>query len=184
MATIFESTITAYKLACLEFIKQYKTFIHSHISVMDTGHFMYHSEDIEKPFKYLSDVLHYAVVIYDTIEKEIISAEDKKYMSGIKCIDNMTKHQGEYKDYTLDNFVKPIPEISTQIDQVINEEDVIVSFHMSLKFIFQDISNIESRYEEQKRNYMENICGKEANEVISKIDKILKKYIDLGKIPQ
>lgn len=181
---LLESSINAYKLSCLDYINEYKKYVSAHVKPTGAGVFQVKLEGIERPFKYLSDVLHWGVAIYDTIDKNVILDSDKSYMSGVKFIDNMTKHQADYTAYDLWTFVHPSPEYSTKVNSV-EGNNVNVGFQMNLKFIFQDISNItiDPKYANQKQNYINNICGKDVNEIISKMEKIIKKHINLGGMP-
>lgn len=182
---ILDTSINSYKLSCLDFIREYKNYVEKHAKVTGVGRFEVKTDGVERPFKYLNDVLHWGVMIYDTIDKTCIDDVDKTYMSGVKFVDNMTKHQADYASYDLWEFVRPVSEFSSKVNSV--QGDIVnVGLGMKLKLVFQDISNItvDSKYDNQKRNYMNYICGRNVNEIISNMEKIIKKHISLGGDPK
>lgn len=95
-------------------------------------------------------------------------------MSGIKHIDNTLKHT-EY-NFEIWDFLRMYSK--HEITGKKNEKGFNINYRVIPAFQFQDISSIpcEEKWKNQRNAYNDKIKDKDMNEVISEVDKILKKY--------
>lgn len=174
MSRFLDTAEVGYKNACIRCVDEQRKFAEKNIKYENNGIVAVHVEDSMEIFNALTEIIHWAVGIYDRLDKNFIDEEDKKMMSGIKHIDNILKHT-EY-DFEMWNFLRMYSK--HDITGKRNEKGICLNYKVTPAFQFQDISSIpcEEKWRNQRNAYNDKIKNKDMNEVISAVDKILKKY--------
>ena len=175
MTEMDQAAELAYKKACLRFIDEYIKFNNKYVSLSTNGIFSVETASGIEPFIALGEVIHWTVIMYDKLDKAALSPSERALMSGIKHIDNIVKH--EKAKFDVSDFIKTVPKNSVKGTN--RGDKMSIKWQVTLCFFFQDISMIpvEPDWRIQRKNYNTNIKDKEVNDVISQIDKILKKYV-------
>jgi len=123
----------------------------------------------ETTFTSLCEVIHWGVVLYARLSSNQLKSEDKLFLSGIKHIDNLIKHD-KRAFVMLDNANKiscsPVP---------VSENRFSVDFKITIACFWSDISKIpcEKGWEPQRDNYNKFLKDKEVLDSINKFKLII-----------
>lgn len=132
------------------------------------------SENTEA-FAALREIITWAVFLYDRVEKGIVSEDDKSFMSGIKYIDNVLKHEKS----VFELYSVQCPGVKIIIDAVDGENGPdINSIEIEPQLVWGGLDNIpaKSKYIKQRENYFNYVKESGLLESINKMDMIINKY--------
>lgn len=174
MSSFLDTAELGYKNACLRCIDEQVKFTNSHVLYRDEGIVKIRVEDSKEIFSSFSEIIHWAVEIYDRLDQSLIDEEDRKVMSGIKHIDNILKHTEQ--NFEIEAFLRMYAK--HEIRGKKNGEAVNINYRIIPAFQFQDIAYIpcSSKWANQRQAYNDKIKGKDMNDVISNVDKVLVKH--------
>ena len=132
------------------------------------------SEDIGA-FTAMREMIIWAVSLYDRIEKQRVSEEDKAFMSGIKYIDNVLKHEKEI--FELFSILSPGIKISVDVEDNQNGP-IIRDVQMESQLVWGDLKGIRvnPKFEKQRDNFFNYVKKLEITKSIEKLDMIIEKY--------
>lgn len=167
--------ITGYKKACMRYIGEQVLYNQKNVNATKENTILVTPKEGDEIFAALTEVVSWVVKLYDRMTVDSVTQSEKKFMSGIKYIDNTLKH--EKSEFSIYDFIK----IGSkhEIKKVGNSLNV----SMRIVFTFSDVSQIpvDEKWKNQRDNYMNNIMDKDTNDIIVEAERILKKEYDFGK---
>lgn len=130
------------------------------------------SEDIE-PFASIRESISWAVSLYEKVDKSEKHEDSICFMSGVKFIDNIMKHNMEV--FFLYSFCRPGIHISVKVEEN-DTGPLIEDIEMEPLLLFGEAENIKGRWKTQRENYSNKIQGKPVKTIMDELDKILRTF--------
>ena len=126
----------------------------------------------------MRELISWAVALYDRIDKRNVTAHDISFMSGIKYIDNIIKHEGNL--FTLYAILRPGINLSVKIEED-TEGPNIKDVKMTPCIVWGNLDNIpcKPQFRSQRNNYFNIVQKLSVCKCINNIDGILKKHYTL-----
>lgn len=126
----------------------------------------------------LREAIAWAMSLYDKVDKNIITSEDKAFMSGIKYIDNVWKH--EDINFGLYSIMCPGMKISVGVDEEYGKPE-IKDVNIEPTLVWGELEDfpVKSQNKKQRRNFFTEVKKYSVIESLEKIDCILKKYLQI-----
>lgn len=131
--------------------------------------------DISNAFIAMREMISWAVSLYDRIDRENMTKDEISFMSGIKYINNILKH--EKTNFNPNDVLGPGMLISAQVDDK-KDGPIIQDVSIEARLVWGDLQNIpeKSKYMSQRDNYFQYIQKHGILEIMDKLDKIIYKY--------
>lgn len=129
----------------------------------------------------LEELIHKAIIIYDGELKDFkLKGKDKSFMSGVKHIDNLVKHNTE-KIEILD-IISSTPKI--QSEKVNGMAKNRFRVNMELVNFWNDIKDIpcDDKWMNQRNNYNIHLKGKLVIDTVQCINLIIEKYCNIQRV--
>ncbi len=125
-------------------------------------------------FLAIREVISWAVALYERIDKQKILAIDKHFMSGIKYIDNVIKHENtKFSFYTI---LRPGINISVEVEGDPNLNIKNVSMDSCILWGDMDEIPTNKHNSSQRKNYNKYVKRQSVCESVEKINDLLRKY--------
>ena len=173
MKSYVDVALEAYKKAQKEFYDEYDKYENLCKEAGDNVVIL--SDDINA-FIAMRQMIGWAVSLYDRIDKKNIQKAEISFMSGIKYIDNILKH--EKASFNLYSILGPGMLISVQVD---DDKDGPIIQEVSIKprLVWGDLIKIPEKleYRNQRDNYFKYIQKQGILESLNKLEEIIYKML-------
>lgn len=176
MATILdvekEKYIEKYKIMKAE----YTRFKRDNVQQQGLMEFSVHVEEPIQLYSTVSDFIHQAMVVIETSGIRIGNGEERSFISAIRYIDNLVKHEKQSID--IDELITSTPDLAGYGYNGAN----VFSFRadVSLESFWRDIPSrikIQSQNAKQKNQYDLKLKEKKVIDTMEKLKEIVDKYI-------
>ena len=126
----------------------------------------------------VSDYIHSAIVLIDIcLDISRINGKDRSFLSGVRFIENIVKHEKQNMDIT--EFLSATPKMIGSGKR--NENGLKLNVNMEIDSFWQDMlpMQVAPENERQKNNYEFYVKGKRVMDTVNELDGIIRKYISL-----
>lgn len=176
MSDLVETSYEAYKDAYSRYLAAFDLLTKNNVSCdPDTGIFTTYTAEPVGVFIPLRELIQWAVSVYIRSDDSCLSGHDKSFMSGIKHVDNIMKH--EEMSVQIDQLLKSCVKFKGEVKKY--GELGVFSPSFSLTCIWEDISFIpvDKKYKRQRKNYNKYLKGQLVTEVVEELNQIIEKCI-------
>lgn len=176
MSNLIETSYQAYKNAHSRYLEALDLLTKNNVSCDSaTGIFTTCPAEPVDVFISLRELIQWAVSVHTRSDKSCLSGGERSFMSGIKHIDNMMKH--EDTSIQIDELLRSCVKYKGEIKKYGNIG--VFSPTFSLTCIWEDISHIpvDDQFITQRKNYNKNLKDQLVTETVDKLNKIIEKYI-------
>lgn len=175
MGDMIALTYEAYKLAYKEFIREYDSYSKRNIERTNDLACSVYTEEPDSVYLKLQDVIHKTCILYDKkIIKCKLSQDEKGFMSGVKHVDNIIKHEDSIQD------IAELIASASRISSIVSKVTVVPKMIMNLRLVnvWADLSKLPLRDKDQRKraNYNKYLKKETLDSTVGRINEIVDKY--------
>ena len=176
MATKFEVEKKKYIQALEELKVQHEIFRRENVKKTSKGTFTVYTAEPIDFYIALSNFIHSAAIIIETGVKGKMSGKNRSFISAIRYVDNLIKH--EEQEINIDELMSSTPKLGGQVKNAggkfsFKPETELVSFWKDIPARIK----VDERNKGQKANYDIHLRGKKVMKTMDTLDGIVKNYI-------